>query len=602
MTVTSLLGSRRLGWIAGWIAVAFGVFAAIRKAWLCDDAFISFRYAENLSHGLGLVFNAGERVEGYSNFLWTLGTALGMRFGVEPETWSIVWGVFFYAATLALLLADSFQARGAPAREPDGLLPPDALAPTPIACVLAAVHHDWQVYATSGLETSLFTFLLTAGYVLGVRARWGVRGAGASGFAFALAALTRPDGVLLVPIVGLYMMWARRPRVASAVAFGTVFLVAWVPYALWKIAYYGEFFPNTYYAKSAYLPWYDQGWTYVSLYFRRYWVLALAIPVALTALVVRIAAWARRPTLTEGAELPAAPRSRVADPARGEERVQGLALALVLGLVYTLYVTRVGGDFMYARFLIPAAPFFVIAMARGVDLLLERRPAVRWAATAAAVIGVAVAPLPLHGNEWIHGIANEPSFYPAEKIALARREGLILRRYFEGLPVGMALGGSQAALAYYARPAIAIETSAGLTDRWIARQPLPHRGRVGHEKMPPVPYLIERKAHFAIHSGPGMALGLSRHIPTATMVFDGIPAQMIFWDPVLYAELERRGALCAAVPEEIDRYIAMLDRVSDEQARVMYQRIKLFYFDHVQDPERERPFLQRVERATRPSR
>ena len=42
-------------------------------AWfLCDDAFISFRYARNLLKGHGLVFNPGEYVEGYSNFLWTL--------------------------------------------------------------------------------------------------------------------------------------------------------------------------------------------------------------------------------------------------------------------------------------------------------------------------------------------------------------------------------------------------------------------------------------------------------------------------------------------------------------------------------------------------
>ena len=37
-----------------------------------DDAFISFRYAENFAQGKGLVFNSGERVEGYSNFLWVI--------------------------------------------------------------------------------------------------------------------------------------------------------------------------------------------------------------------------------------------------------------------------------------------------------------------------------------------------------------------------------------------------------------------------------------------------------------------------------------------------------------------------------------------------
>jgi len=40
--------------------------------WGLDDAYISYRYAENLARGEGLVFNHGERVEGYSNLLYVL--------------------------------------------------------------------------------------------------------------------------------------------------------------------------------------------------------------------------------------------------------------------------------------------------------------------------------------------------------------------------------------------------------------------------------------------------------------------------------------------------------------------------------------------------
>ncbi len=53
-----------------WLAL-LGWFSS--TAWfLCDDAFISFRYVRNLLEGHGLVFNPGEHVEGYSNFLWVL--------------------------------------------------------------------------------------------------------------------------------------------------------------------------------------------------------------------------------------------------------------------------------------------------------------------------------------------------------------------------------------------------------------------------------------------------------------------------------------------------------------------------------------------------
>ena len=40
--------------------------------YISDDAFITFRYADNFIRGKGLVYNAGERVEGYTNFLWLI--------------------------------------------------------------------------------------------------------------------------------------------------------------------------------------------------------------------------------------------------------------------------------------------------------------------------------------------------------------------------------------------------------------------------------------------------------------------------------------------------------------------------------------------------
>src|SRR2546428_487360 len=77
--------------ILGIVAVGYGTLQASRLGWTTDDAYISFRYADNLVHGRGLVFNVGERVEGYSNFLWTLWCALGIRLGYAPEAWARFW-------------------------------------------------------------------------------------------------------------------------------------------------------------------------------------------------------------------------------------------------------------------------------------------------------------------------------------------------------------------------------------------------------------------------------------------------------------------------------------------------------------------------------
>src|SRR5207247_899918 len=54
------------------LGVALPLLPQILGGWLVDDAFISFRYAQHLVDGYGLVFNPGERVEGYTNFLWTM--------------------------------------------------------------------------------------------------------------------------------------------------------------------------------------------------------------------------------------------------------------------------------------------------------------------------------------------------------------------------------------------------------------------------------------------------------------------------------------------------------------------------------------------------
>jgi len=93
----------RPAFIVGGAAVVVGLCLAAWASWTCDDAFISFRYARNLVEGHGLVFNLGERVEGYTNLLWTLWIAVGLRLGVGAEPWSGVFGLLSYGGSLALL-------------------------------------------------------------------------------------------------------------------------------------------------------------------------------------------------------------------------------------------------------------------------------------------------------------------------------------------------------------------------------------------------------------------------------------------------------------------------------------------------------------------
>src|SRR5437868_2600834 len=43
---------------------------ALRTAWMADEAFITFRVADNFVHGLGLRWNVAERVQVYTHPAW----------------------------------------------------------------------------------------------------------------------------------------------------------------------------------------------------------------------------------------------------------------------------------------------------------------------------------------------------------------------------------------------------------------------------------------------------------------------------------------------------------------------------------------------------
>ena len=71
-----------------------------------DDAFISFGYVQNFVDGHGLVFNIGERVEGYTNLLWVLilSALVRMNFdiGNTAQTLSLAFGVLVLVMTYLL--------------------------------------------------------------------------------------------------------------------------------------------------------------------------------------------------------------------------------------------------------------------------------------------------------------------------------------------------------------------------------------------------------------------------------------------------------------------------------------------------------------------
>lgn len=571
------------------LAIAVGIARIVALAWISDDAYISFRYADNLNRGLGLVFNAGERVEGYSNFLWTLWCALGLKLGAPPEAWANTSGAACWVLTVMLLAA--FTRSGREARRGPGL---------PIAALLAACHTDWLAFATGGLETAAYTMLVALGFVLLAGAldrRARLAGAGA---VFGLVALTRPEGILFAAVGGAWLVWVewRSGRIArlptTALAYGAPLVAIVAPFALWKLAYYGDLRPNTYYAKSASLAWWSQGFLYLGLYLQKYWALALA---PLLLLVPRRGPRQPAAAKTRGAAGAQAPALEAAPsfPSRAA------SLAVALSVAYVLFVLRVGGDFMFARFFVPVVPLLLILIELGIEHALPADLGWHGVATAAAAAALIVTPAPISGHAMLHGIANERDFYDAAERAKSRAEGLALRRYFAGLPVRVAFYGMQAIHAYYSRASLAIECATGLTDSAVAHQRLTQRFRVGHEKPALFSYLIDRRhVHFSLGVTIAKRDSLLPYVPVQIAQFDSAKAFILTWDPPLMRELARRGARFADFEAELDAYLADVDRMPDTDVRATYEHVKRAYFDATPDSAREAIFLARLARSHGP--
>ncbi len=230
------------------LAVAVALFAghtSLYWQWAEDDAFITFRYAENLVAGQGLVFNPGQKVEGYSNFAWVLTSAGATALGLDPLLAARVLAMLAGALCLpvAWLLARRMMDPASPAC---ALFAPLAVAVAPVL----------TRHATSGLETDLFALLLLLGvYLSGRRAAGG--GRVALLVVLLLLAVTRPEGPVLAVVILLLRFFPSLSRGDLAGAAGrrrswqdlAVFLVVFGAYYAWRWSYFGEPVTNTYHMK-----------------------------------------------------------------------------------------------------------------------------------------------------------------------------------------------------------------------------------------------------------------------------------------------------------------------------------------------------------------
>ena len=212
-----------------------------------DDANITLAYAENIAAGHGYVYNiGGERVEGSTSPLWTAVTTLAFLLPYAPETTLAVLGLLIAWATVwqSMRLGETaFALAGLDAR--------GAALPVGLGFLALPAVFGWTVWSL--MDFGFWVLLTVVAIRLVVALALGRSEAPvAAGLAAvaALLAVTRPEGVAVALAFGLLaaLLGGRDGRRAGALAAASGVL-AFGAVALLRFAYFGDIFPNTYYAK-----------------------------------------------------------------------------------------------------------------------------------------------------------------------------------------------------------------------------------------------------------------------------------------------------------------------------------------------------------------
>ena len=443
------------------LAAAIGLAAFnLVRCWSCaDDAYISFRYLDNWLSGDGLVYNAGEYVEGYTNLLWILLLAPLRATGLSPEVCAAVLSLL----CLGLLLFAVRSAAAAIGGRGAGLG----------ALVLACGSVQLACWTGSGMETVCFAALLAAANAVSIR---GGRVTTGAAVLFGLAVLTRPPGLSFALVSFALTAWfsLREAKGAWRRLLVPALIFAAFPAAqlLFRLVYYGDWLPNTFYAKlTGGIPsLVGPGWSYLAGFF----VAGGAVPLLLAVFAVGM-------------------------QTRSARFFWVLAIQAILHMAY---VVRVGGDyFPYHRFLVPVLPMLVTLAALGLGRVLGRfgtAPAL-FAALACAVVQTGL------------GMVSQAEA-DLEQVVVTRAEReLVAARLGAELPGDAVLAVNAAGLIPY-RTGLAAIDMLGLTDRHIGRSEVEVDSQggafVGHYKHDG-DYVFARRPDAVLTSGGRLHVGRS---------------------------------------------------------------------------------------------
>lgn len=303
-----------------------------------DDAYISFRYGQNLMNGNGLVYNKGEYVEGYTNFLWTIITAPFTKVkSIDISRFAIVLGLLVSILNIYVLTRISGKFKNFF----EGLPKYFVLVPA----LFFVLDDTVAFWAIGGMEFPLYMLL-----ILGIiYFYFSINNKPGSSIylsiSMILCTMTRPEGNMIFVLTIFHSFFYRKKienyRKNILYVIGLYFLFAVVYYGF-KDLYYGQVIPNTFYAK---------GVTDISM---NMWLgfkyLALCLGTRLYVFVFILFI-----------------------PFREILRDFKQSFLLLFSVIYVLYIWAVGGDWMIAnRFFVPIIPIFYILSMIGLSNALRK--------------------------------------------------------------------------------------------------------------------------------------------------------------------------------------------------------------------------------------
>jgi arabinofuranosyltransferase len=441
---------------------------AVKMRFVQDDAFISFSYARSLLQGTGLAW-FGTHVEGYTNFLWVLWIALGMKIGIDPVHWSYVGGIGAFLTTicglyrLAYCLFNSrFQAF--------------------ITVLLLMSNYTAVSFSTGGMETMLQTALVClSAAIMCERAFHGELTFKYSiiiAFLFCLAFLTRVDSalpLLILFVFGIIRSHNKRYSLAGYAWIAAVCVVIGSLWLIWKYSYYGELLPNTYYAKTG-GGISTNGFLFIGRFLHAYFIWPFAALGAIMMLLRR-------------RELPSL-----------------LPPFMAVLAAWCAYIVYIGGDFMEFRYFVPIAPFLMLVVTYivwfPIGSYLVKKPLVTTLISVLILISASYAHSQrfkgITEDEALDSIDALATFYGVYPDRNWREIGDRLKSEFSGYEVTLALHAAGAIPFYSELKSIDMW---GLNDIHIARHgrlvPSTYL-RPGHRRHATVSYLRSQGVNFII--------------------------------------------------------------------------------------------------------